>query len=265
MIRMTLVLAFTAATLTAGLLGPLPSSAGPDKISFPANWETFVLYTTVDRPDNKQYRELYASSQAAVDAMKAGRPLPAGTVLVLIPYKAQVDAHGHPIKDARGRFVKGDRIGFNVMEKRAGWGAEYPADLRNGEWEYAVFGLDQKLNDKANYKGCFQCHKPHERQDFVISLASVKGGDGRAATGYADVTIAAFAFGPGKLTVAPGKTVTWVNNDDSPHQVTVTTGAQSRGAVLTKGQSHAQAFGAPGVYDYICGLHPSMKGQIEVK
>ncbi|HEX2501522.1 MAG TPA: hypothetical protein VHO73_08670, partial [Methylomirabilota bacterium] len=40
-------------------------SAGPDKIAFPAGWEKYVLYSTVDRYDNKQYRELYASTQEA--------------------------------------------------------------------------------------------------------------------------------------------------------------------------------------------------------
>ncbi|HSF07661.1 MAG TPA: cytochrome P460 family protein [Methylomirabilota bacterium] len=251
--------------VAVALLAAGPTTAGPEKIQFPAKWESFVLYTTVDRPDVKQYRELYASSQAAVDAMKAGKPLPNGTVLVLIPYKAQVDAQGNPIKDAKGRYVKGERVGVNVMEKRAGWGTEYPADLRNGEWEYAAFGADGKLNEKANYKGCFQCHKPHGAQDYVISLASLKGGTGAAASGAADVAIAAFAFGPGKLAVAAGQRVTWVNNDDSPHQITVTSGAPIRGPVMTKGQSYSQAFSAPGVYDYICGLHPSMKGQVEVK
>jgi plastocyanin len=29
---------------------------------------------------------------------------------------------------------------------------------------------------------------------------------------------------------------------------------------MTKGQSYAHTFTAPGVYDYICGLHPAMKG-----
>jgi plastocyanin len=149
------------------------------------------------------------------------------------------------------------------MEKRAGWGAEYPADLRNGEWEYAVFGPDTKLNEKANYKGCFQCHKPHEKQDFVISLASVKGGTGMAG-GQPDVTISGFTFGPGKLTAAAGKPVTWVNGDDSPHQVTIT-GVPARGPVMTKGQSYAHTFASAGTYDYICGLHPQMKGQVEVK
>lgn len=265
MCRAAAVLAGLAVLVAVALFVAGPTTAGPEKIQFPAKWESFVLYTTVDRPDNKQYRELYASSQAAVDAMKAGKPLPNGTVLVLIPYKAQVDAQGNPIKDAKGRYVKGDQLGVNVMEKRAGWGTEYPADLRNGEWEYSAFSAAGKFNEKANYKGCFQCHKPHEAQDYVISLASLKGGTGAAASGAADVTIAAFTFGPGKLAVAPGKPVTWVNNDDSPHQITLTTGAQTRGPVMTKGQSYSQAFSAPGVYDYICGLHPSMKGQVEVK
>jgi len=259
------VTALAPIALAAALLVVGSSSAGPEKIAFPAKWESFVLYTTLDRADNKQYRELYASSQAAVDAMKAGKPLPDGTVLVLIPYKAQVDAQGNPIKDPKGRFVKGERVGVNVMEKRAGWGTEYPADLRNGEWEYAAFSVDGKLNDKANYKACFECHKPHEGMDYVISLASVKGGTGAAAAGAADVTITSFAFGPGKLTVAPGKAVTWVNGDDSPHQITIKTGAEKRGPVMTKGQSYSQSFATPGTYDYICGLHPSMKGQVEVK
>jgi len=249
----------------AGLLVAVPTSAGPDKIQFPSSWKSHVLYATVDRPDVKQYRELYASSKEAVQALREGKPLPYGTVLTLVQYRAQVDAQGNPIRDADGRFVKGDLLAFTVMEKRQGWGGEYPPELRNGEWEYSMFTPDGKFNEKANFKACFQCHKPHERQDFVISQASVKGGYGMAAASTADVKIAGFKFGPDKLTVAPGKTVTWVNGDDSPHQITVTTGAQTRGPVMTKGQSHSQAFATPGTYDYICGLHPSMKGQIEVK
>jgi len=43
------------------------------------------------------------------------------------------------------------------------------------------------------------------------------------------------------------------------------TQSKQRSTVLLKGQSHSQAFATAGVYDYICGLHPSMKGTIEVK
>jgi plastocyanin len=255
-----------AAVLVAVTLFATGGSAGPEKIAFPAGWQKFVLYNVVDRYDNKQYRELYASTQEAVDAAKAGKPLPAGTVLVLAQYKAQVDAQGNPVKDAKGRFVKGDPIALTVMEKRAGWGTEYPDDLRNGEWEYAAFSLDGTLNTQANYKACFQCHKPHEKLDFVISYSSIAGQMAAVTPATApatDVTIQGFVFGPQKLTVVPGKAVTWVNADDSPHQVTVT--GLPRSPLLMKGQSHTQTFAAAGVYEYVCGLHPAMKGTVEVK
>jgi plastocyanin len=258
--RLTLV-PVVAATLSTLVV---PGTAGPDKIAFPAHWKDHVLYTTVDRYDIKQHRELYASTQAAVDAMKAGRPLPDGTVLTLIQYKAQVDAAGNPVKDARGRFVKGDLIAHTVMEKRAGWGTEYPAEWRNGEWEYAAFGADGKLNDKANYKACFECHKPHEKQDFVISLAALRGEARPAAAAKPDVTITGFAFGPNKHAGTVGQPVTWLNTDDSPHQITIVS-TKERSPILTKGQSAVMAFSSAGTYEYVCGLHPSMKGTVDVK
>jgi plastocyanin len=261
------------ASVVTALIAPLvaltvvPGTAGPEKIAFPAGYKDHVLYATVDRYDNKQYRELYGTPDA-VKAAREGKPIPSGTVLTLIQYKAQVDATGSPIKDAGGRFVKGDLVGFTVMEKRTGWGTEYPDDLRNGEWEYSAFTADRKFNDKANYKACFQCHKPHAKQDFVISLARLSGqapgGPVAMKTSSGDVGIEGFAFGPSKLTIAPGQYVTWTNGDDSPHQITVAQ-SQERSAVLLKGQSHTQAFATAGVYEYSCGLHPSMKGTVEVK
>jgi plastocyanin len=255
--------------LTLGVVAALalasPGTAGPDKIQYPANWKDHVLYTTVDRYDIKQHRELYASSQAAVDAMKAGNPLPDGTVLTLVQYKAQVDAAGAPVKDPKGRFVKGDFVAYTVMEKKAGYGTEYPPELRNGDWEYAVFNAEGKLNDKANYKACFECHKPHEKQDFVISLAALRGATTASMTApKADVTIAGFAFGPSKHSATVGQPVTWVNTDDSPHQISVLS-TKERSPILTKGQSAVLPFNTAGTFEYVCGLHPSMKGTVEVK
>lgn len=242
------------------------SSAGPEKIAFPANYKSHVLYDVLDRHDTKQYRELWGTPEG-VKAAREGKPIPSGTVLTLVQYKAQVDAAGNPVKDANGRFVKGDLIAYTVMEKRTGWGTEYPDDLRNGEWEYAAFGPDQKLNEKANYKGCFQCHKPHEKQDFVISLAKLSGtfpkGAVAAKTGASDVNIAAFAFGPGKLVAPAGTTVTWTNADDSPHQVTVA-GAPLKTGVILRGQSAALTFKDAGTFSYSCALHPGMKGAVEI-
>ncbi len=179
----------TAAVVLGSASGALlgySALAGGDKVAFPENFDKGTLYAIVDRYDIKQYRELYATP-AAVEAVRKGQPIPSGTVLTLVQYKAQVDAAGNPTKDANGRFQKGDLVAYAVMEKRAGWGTEYKDDIRNGEWEYQVFGPDKKVNDKANLNGCFQCHKPHAGLDFVISLASLKGTpdgrDGQAGPG----------------------------------------------------------------------------------
>src|SRR5262249_8473517 len=202
---------------------------------------------------------------------KEGKPLPHGTVLTIVQYKAQVDGQGNPVKDARGRFMKGDLVGYGVMEKRQGWGAEYPDDLRNGEWEYSAFTADGKFNDKANFKSCFQCHKPHDGQDFVMSYPAMAGRTAvttappPAPPGSTAVAIGSFVFAPGGITIEPGKAVTWTNTDESPHQVTVTGQPKLKTEFLLKGQAATLTFAEPGVYSYNCMLHPNMKGSVEVK
>jgi len=249
------------------VLATMPGSAGPEKIAFPANYKDHVLYATVDRYDNKQYRELYGTADA-VKAAREGKPIPSGTVLTLVQYKAQVDASGNPVKDANGRFVKGDLVGITVMEKRTGWGTEYPDDIRNGEWEYSAFAADGKFNDKANYKACFQCHKPHDQMDYVISYPAMAGrtmvaSAAPAPAGSIGVNIGAFTFGPPGITVTPGKTVTWTNTDESPHQVSVA-GTALKTGLLLKGQNASLTFKDEGVFNYNCALHPNMKGTVQV-
>jgi hypothetical protein len=149
--------------------------AGGDLVKFPEGFDKGVLYTTVDRADNKQYRELYAP-QAAVDAAKKGQPLPDGTVLTLVQYRAKLDAQGNPEKDANGRFIKGDLLAYTVMEKRKGWGAEYPETIRNGEWEYQAFTAAKAVNANAKLTACFECHKPlPSAKDFVFSYDKLSG------------------------------------------------------------------------------------------
>jgi len=244
-------------------------AAGPEDIKFPADYAKWEKYAVVDRYDNKQYRELYTSPEA-VQAVRAGKPIPDGTVIVMAINAAKVDAQGAPVKDANGRFVKDKLSAVTVMEKRKGSGAAVPEEWRNGDWQYASFTADGKPNAEANanIKACFQCHKPHEGQDFVISLAKLNGTfpDVAAAlkNGPNDVGIKGFSFGPNALQVAAGQSVTWTNGDDSPHQIMVN-GKPLKTQVLLKGQSAALTFAEAGTYEYGCALHPAMKGKVEVK
>jgi hypothetical protein len=169
-----------AAIAVAGAVAALaviPVRAGGDKVAFPADYAKGVLYTTVDRADNKQYRELYVNLPAAIEAAKKGEALPSGTVLTLVQYAAKLDTAGNPEKDANGRFIKTNILAYTVMEKRTGWGAEYPDNIRNGEWEYQAFKADKTPNTAANLTNCFNCHKPlGEKVDFVFSYDKLKTG-----------------------------------------------------------------------------------------
>jgi Cytochrome P460 len=152
----------------------MSAKAGGDLVKFPEDYAKGVLYTTVDRPDNKQYRELYAPA-AAVEAAKKGEALPDGTVLTLVQFAAKLDEQGNPVKDANGRFIKDKLLAFTVMEKRKGWGTEYPDNVRNGEWEYQAFRADKSVNTGAKLAACFECHKPlGTKVDYTFSYERMK-------------------------------------------------------------------------------------------
>jgi Cytochrome P460 len=157
-----------AASPAVFLIVAVPASAGPEKVAFPP-YQTHVLYSVLDQPDIKELREAYVNLEA-LKAIKPGQPLPSGTGLSLPTFKALLDDKGELVRDPNGRLVRGRLDRVVVMEKRTGWGTEYPADLRNGEWEYARFRGDGSRDPQANIKGCFECHKPESHRDFVFTL-----------------------------------------------------------------------------------------------
>jgi amicyanin len=71
-------------------------------------------------------------------------------------------------------------------------------------------------------------------------------------------------FTPGELTVAPGTTVTWVNNEMMPHNV-VDSNKSFRSKILSKDGNFSFTFTTAGDYNYACLIHPNMKGKIIVK
>jgi plastocyanin len=243
-------------------------AGGPNKLAYPEGWDKGVMYATVDRYDTKQYREFWGPPEA-VAAARAGKPIPYGTVLTLAAYAAKVDAAGVPVKDANGRFIKDKLLAVNSMMKGQGFGADIPAAIRNGDWIYQSFTPDGKVNDKANLTACFQCHLPFAKDDYLTNMAKLAGkfpsdAKAEARSGAGDVTIKDFQFGPAALKVTAGQPVTWTNADDTPHQITVVGAREQRSEVVLKGQSAKLQFDEAGNIAYICGLHPGMKGTIEV-
>ena len=88
-----------------------------------------------------------------------------------------------------------------------------------------------------------------------------------SAPGFAKevtVTISNFAFSPDKTTIAAGDTVKFVNADDTVHSVVAKDGAFHSDGLDTD-DSFSYTFAQAGTFDYYCGLHPFMTGEIIVK
>ena len=73
-----------------------------------------------------------------------------------------------------------------------------------------------------------------------------------------------FDYSPMELTVTPGSTVTWKNLDGEPHTIASVDGTFHSPA-LDQGDTYQFKFDKPGVYKYICSIHPKMMATITVK
>jgi len=75
------------------------------------------------------------------------------------------------------------------------------------------------------------------------------------------VSIENFTFNPAVLTVKVGTTVIWTNNDTVDHNIK---SADFNSPLMKKGETYEFKFDKAGTYDYSCGIHPTMTGQIIV-
>ena len=83
-----------------------------------------------------------------------------------------------------------------------------------------------------------------------------------APSGTITVDIRDHAFNPAQLNVAPGTTVTFVNNDNVPH--TATADNDVFDLEVPPGSSYPVVLEGAGTVTYHCELHPDMKGSIVV-
>ena len=103
----------------------------------------------------------------------------------------------------------------------------------------------------------------------ACSSSSSPGGSSSAgastATGTtASVSVKNFAFSPARLVVSKGATVTWAFQDSTQHNVTANNSA-FKSTDQASGGTYAFTFNSTGSYDYICSIHPYMKGNVTVR
>ena len=84
------------------------------------------------------------------------------------------------------------------------------------------------------------------------------------------------AFSPNPIRIKIGDTVTWTNNDDTPHVVTSGTGGNDPNLgkdfysspdlriLIAPRQTFSHKFDTAGEFPYFCQLHPTMVGKVVV-
>jgi plastocyanin len=90
--------------------------------------------------------------------------------------------------------------------------------------------------------------------------ASPEPVDSGQVAGDPTVLVSDMAFTPDRLTVEAGSTVSWVFDDDMPHNVV---GDGFASEVMQTG-TFTSTFTDPGTYPYVCTLHPVMEGAVVV-
>jgi hypothetical protein len=123
-------------------------SAETNRVTFAENLDKLVHYTTVRRGNVTEH---ILTTPDAMAAVKDGRPIPPGTHFVLVDYR------------------DGNVYRYFVMEKGAGFGADYDERRRTADWQFQWFWPDKSVNMNENTARCQSCHRSQEDSDYLYT------------------------------------------------------------------------------------------------
>ncbi|HXH12549.1 MAG TPA: PQQ-binding-like beta-propeller repeat protein [Alphaproteobacteria bacterium] len=177
--------------------------------------------------------------------------------------------HGHP----DGNFLAFDaRTGEELWRFQTGFGADAPAITYevDGEQYVAIATGGNQLTGSANGDAVWA----FSLKGQVHALwpppppPTIAGPTGPIAAGVSKVEIASnnreYGYGPGRIRIKAGTTVTWTNIGELPHTATAEKLEWDTGDI-NPGESKSITFNEPGNYYYICKPHPWMYGQVIVE
>jgi len=97
-----------------------------------------------------------------------------------------------------------------------------------------------------------------------LSISPLLIAAGKPAPARVTVQMQNMQFTPETVTIKPGDTIVWTNNDDRDHAV-ASADHTFDSANLSAGQTFEHVFNAAGSFAYTCKYHPRMKGTVVVK
>jgi len=120
-------------------LSPTTAFAASNSVTFPP-LDQLEHYTTVRRGIT---REHMLASPEALAALKAGKPIPTGTHMVLVDYQS----------DVLTRYLVGQKLGDGV-----------------DQWEYQWFWPDRTIKADENVARCYSCHSSKQSEQFMFTF-----------------------------------------------------------------------------------------------
>ena len=124
-----------------------PTHAEANRVTFP-KLDALVHYTTVRRGNVTEH---ISTTREAIEAIQKGLPVPNGTHFVLADYRDE-------------KIFR-----YFVMEKGAGWGADFEERRRAGDWQFQWYWPDRTINLKESTARCVSCHTSRKDQDYLYT------------------------------------------------------------------------------------------------
>lgn len=140
-----------ALAVVGGLLSTRQVAAEPNRVTFPDLGKQ-VHYTTVKRGNVTEH---ISTTREALEAIQKKQPIPDGTHFVLADYR------------------DGAIFRYFVMEKGAGWGSDFDARRRTGDWQFQWFLPNRQINPKENTARCMACHQPQKDQNYLFTAPRI--------------------------------------------------------------------------------------------
>jgi plastocyanin len=120
-------------------------------------------------------------------------------------------------------------------------------------------GGDDDNGDSGNGGG----NAPAAEEPAAPTAEDDGGGSGGTGPGT-QVSMKDIKFNPGTVTIKAGGKVTWTNDDSVGHDVTADDFESGSPGGIEGGSTFSHTFKKAGTYNYVCSVHPGMKGTVKV-
>jgi len=251
--------------------------------AFPNEWEGFARYGQRGVAVQAGYNQAAGSFDAELTAARnvgrlrliaAGRVLSNGYHSDTTRYAV---GGGATVRLSRWFALAGDAT--TLLDRRPGEKAAWGAGLQVAiPYSPHTLSLQVTNTNTATLQGASRgIDRVRGGFEFTIPFTlsryfgrrgqtAAKGG-GAGAANVANATHAemrTMVFGPKRIEIPVGGTVTWTNNDPLVHTITADDGSWDSGPI-EPGKTWSRTFTQPGEYAYHCTPHPFMRALIVVR